>query len=433
MRPVAAILLAAAIAVGVAACGPSERAGRADGVVRLTYWPAQNEFERMLAAELAAEWNAAHPGIQVTVQPIPAGQSSEEVLLAAIVGGTTPDICSNVWPGIVNDFVRAGGLLALDAMPGFDSLVASRVPADLLDEFRSEDGRIYQMPWKTNPIMMQYNKRIFREAGYDTPPRTYSEYLDAAEKITADLDGDGQVDRWIGYRDIRPIWWQRYFDFYSFYIGASGGRTFYEHGEPALDVKAATEVFDFFASIYGRGYFPLTTYQGSAFVARTIATEFTGPWNISWLQENAPDMEYGYAPLPRPDDHEGPLHTYGDFKNMVVFADTPYPEEAWQFLQHLVTKQADLRLLQLTRQIPVRKDLLEDSTFAGFFADHPMVVPFAEQAPYTRGVDAVPSFQEILDAIAQEYDAAAVYRVRSPAEATEEAVERIRIIHEWSL
>ncbi len=427
---IAPILL---LLVLIAACGPTHRSGRSDSVVRLTYWPAQNEYERLLAGELAAQWNEAHPGVQVTVQPIPAGQSSEEVLLAAIVAGTTPDICSNIWPGIVNDFVRAGGVMALDDMPGFDSLVTSRLPEQIPDQFRSADGRLYQMPWKTNPIMMQYNKRIFREAGFDDPPGTYSEFLAAAEAITRDLDGDGQTDRWIGYRDIRPIWWQRYFDFYALYIGASNGKTFFSDGEPDLDTQAATDVFDFFAKIYGGGYFPITTYQGSAFVSTAVATEFVGPWNISWLQENAPDMEYDYAPLPVPDDHEGPPYTYGDFKNIVIFSDTRHPDEAWEFLQFLVTKQADLRLMELTKQIPVRRDLLTDSTFADFFERQPLVVPFAEQAPYTRGVDAVPSFQEILDAIAQEFEAAAVYRVRTPLEATEKAVGRIRVIHEWSL
>ena len=417
----------------LAACGGTERADQAAGIVRLTYWPAQNEHERLLANELAAEWNAAHPGVQVTVQPIPAGQSSEEVLLAAIVGGNTPDVCSNIWPGIVNSFVSAGGVLPLDDLPGFDSLMASRIPEQLLDQFVSDDGRLYQMPWKTNPTMMLYNKRIFREAGMDHPPATYSEYVAAAAKITRDLDGDGQVDRWIGYRDIRPIWWQRYFDFYAFYIGASGGKTFFEGGEPALDTAATSLVFDFFGKMYGNGYFPLTTYQGSAFVATAIATEFTGPYNISWMQENAKGMEYAYAPLPAPDDHEGPLHTYGDFKNIVIFSDTQHPAEAWEFVQYLVTREADLRLLETTRQIPVRRDLLTDSTFADFFARHPLVAPFARQAPFTRGVDAVPAFQEILDAIAQEYEAAAVYRVRTPDEATEKVVERIQVIHEWSL
>lgn len=432
-RIVQCLLACLAAMTVLGGCGSDRSAGSGDSVVRLTYWPAQNEAERRLANELAAEWNETHPGIQVNVQPIPAGQSSEEVLLAAIVAGTTPDVCSNIWPGVINDFVRSGGVLALDQFAGFDSLMQARMPAQAAEQFRSEDGHYYQLPWKTNPTMMLYNKRMLSSVGFDRPPQTYSEYLEAADKVTADLDGDGQIDRWMGYRDIRPIWWQRYFDFYAFYIGASGGRTLFRDGEPALDTSAAALVFEFFGDLYENDFFPLTTYQGSAFVSSKIATEFTGPYNISWMEENASGMDYAYAPLPAPDDHQGPLYTYGDFKNIAIFSSTEHPEEAWQFARYLVSRDADRRLLETTRQIPVRRNLLSDSTFAQFFAENPMVKPFAEQAPFTRGVDAVSSFQEILDALAQQYEAASVYRVRTPREATLEAVERINMIHEWSM
>ena len=418
----------------VGGCGPSaepEDAGA--GVIRLTYWSSQNAQERDLARRLTDEWNAAHPDVQVTVQPLPAGQSSEEVLLAAIVAGTTPDLCSNIWPGIIGSFVRAGGVVPLDRFASFDSLMQSRVPPDLLERFRAEDGHVYQIPWKTNPIMMLYNRGLFREAGVDAPPRTYGAYLDAADKVTADLDGDGHLDRWMGYRDVRPIWWQRYFDYYPFYIAASHGRTLFEEGDLALDTAASDQVFDFFQRIYQRHYFPVTTFQGSAFLAGKIATEFTGPWNIAFMEENAPPGgDYDYAPLPIPDGHVGPVYTYGDYKNIVIFSTTEHPEEAWAFAQFLVSKEADLQLLELTKQIPVRRGLLSDTTYADFFERNPKVRPFAEQAPFTRGVDDVASLQEVLDAIAQQFEAAAVYDVRTPREATRQAVERIRLIHEWS-
>lgn len=423
----------AAVFLLLAGCGHStDEVGSAEGPIRLVYWSAPNPQEQVLARELTDVWNAAHPDVQVTTQPLPAGQSSEEVLLAAIVAGTTPDLCSNIWPGILGDFVRAKGVLPLDTFPGFDSLMVSRVPEAVLEIFRAPDGHIYQIPWKTNPIMMLYNRGIFREAGVGKVPRTYSEYLDAAAKITADLDGDGRYDRWIGYRDIRPIWWQRYFDYYAFYIGASGGQTLFEDGHVAVDTAASNAVFRFFQKLYAHRYFPLTTFQGSPMVARKIATEFTGPWNVAWMEENAPaDLDYAYAPLPVPDDYTGPIYTYGDFKNIAIFSTTKHPEAAWRFARYLVTKRADLRLLEVTRQIPVREDLLTDSTFAHFFADHPMMTPFAEQAARTRSVDDVRSFQEVLDAIAQQFEAAS-YGAVTPAEATRRAVERIRVIHEWA-
>ncbi len=124
-------------------CGTDDAEGPGeDGIAHLTYWSSQNPGERRLAVELVDAWNEANPDVQVTVQPLPAGQSSEEVLLAAVVAGTTPDICSNIWPGIVSDFVRAGGVLALDTFPDFDSVMASRVPGDFVELLRAGDGYV---------------------------------------------------------------------------------------------------------------------------------------------------------------------------------------------------------------------------------------------------------------------------------------------------
>ncbi|MDX1741966.1 MAG: extracellular solute-binding protein, partial [Rhodothermales bacterium] len=373
------------------------------------------------------------PGVQVLVQPLPAGQSSEEVLLAAIVAGTTPDICSNIWPGIMRDFIRAGGVWRLSDFPDFDSLMQSRVPADMVEGFRSGDGGIYQIPWKTNPIMMLYNRSLFREAGIENPPRTYSEFLANAGRLTLDRNGDGELDQWAGYRRPLPIWHERRFDYYAFYIGASGGETLFQGEEVSIDTSVSNKVFAFFREVYRNRYFPLTTFQSSPILSGKIATEFVGPWQLGWLEQNAPEgFEYDFAPLPVPDDYEGPPYTFGDFKNIAIFSNTRHPQAAWEFAKYLVSKDADLALLESTKQIPVRKELLTDSTFAEFFIANPIVRPFAEQAPRTRGEDAVDSLQEILDAISQEFEAASVFGVYSPAEGTRRAIERIKLIHEWS-
>ena len=61
----------------------------------LLYWSANNPYEQEVARAVVKEWNAQHPDMPVHHQPIPEGQSSEEVILAAIAGRTTPDIYSN--------------------------------------------------------------------------------------------------------------------------------------------------------------------------------------------------------------------------------------------------------------------------------------------------------------------------------------------------
>lgn len=399
----------------------------------ITYWSSPNPQEYELAKELVEEWNAKLGNVQVLLQALPAGQSSEEVLLSAMVAGTTPDICSNIWPGITNDFIRAKGLIPLDVFDDYQEVMEQRVPTDILESVIAEDGHTYQIPWKTNPIMVQYNVKMFRDAGIDTFPRTYSEFLEAADKITKDIDGDGRIDQWMGFRDIRPIWWQRYYDYYTSYITASGGNTLFDKGDLAIDEKASNEVFDFYQQLYSKGYFPRSSLQGNAFLYNRIAVEFTGPWNISYLEKNAPpSLEYNFAPVPVPDHYEGEVYTYGDHKNIAIFSNTKHPKESWEFAKFLISKEADYRLLSFASQIPIRKELLTDPEFATFFRENPSLARFAEQAAYTRGVDNVRDFKEILDAVARYYEIAAVYGKITPEEATKEMISAIEVLREWN-
>lgn len=411
----------------------TDGSGSSPVVVQLTYWPAPNPQEVQLADTLVKRWNQLHPGIHVRMQPIPVSQSTEEVLLAAIAGKTTPDVCSNIWPGALREYTRAGGLIRLDQFPDFDSAIGARTPRDLLETFRSDDGHYYQMPWKSNPVMMFCNLRMFEDSGVPRAPRTYSEFYTAAQKLTRDLDGDGQIDVWAGERDIRPIWWQRLFDFYPFYIAASSGQTLFQAGQPRFENDAAVSVFQFFQECYRRNFFPHTYFQGGdPFLLEKKATHFAGPWEIATLRAQAPQIRYDVSPLPVPDHHTGPVYTYGDYKNIAIFGTTKHPREAWEFVKYLLQPDHDLLLLTVTDQIPVRGNLLTDPLFADYFKRNPMMRKFARQALYTRGVDAAPDLKEILDAISQAYEACAVYGKIAPADAVSEALQRMRMIVEWN-
>ena len=402
-------------------------------VVELTYWPAPNPQEVQLADSIVKEWNRKNPTIHVTMQPIPVSQSTEEVLLAAIAGRTTPDICSNIWPGALAEFTRLGGLIDLDRFSDFDSAVTSRTPKELVASLRDPNGHFYQMPWKTNPVMMFYNKRLFEQSGVTNVPRTYSEFYSAAQKVTKDTNSDGQTDVWMGERDIRPIWWQRWFDYYCFYIAASNGKTFFVNGVPSLDTEASSTVLQFFRTCYSENYFPHTFFQGGdPFLLERKATHFAGPYLIATLHSLAPNLRYGVIPIPVPDTHRGPVHTYGDYKNIAMFSTTKHPREAWEFIKYLVQAKYDLMLLQIANQIPIRSDLLTNPLFAEYFKNNPMMVEFAQQAVYTRSVDTAPDLKEIFDAISQEYEASAVYGRKSPIDATLAAQKRITVIVDWN-
>ncbi len=395
-----------------------------DNVVRLTYWPSSNPEEIELATSIVDEWNRTHPYIQVDMQPLPASQSSEEVLFTAVAAKTTPDICSNIWPGIVPEFALANALVALDKFKDFWDVAFLRTTKNILESFISKNGHIYQMPWKGNPIMMEYNVRLLRDAGIFKPPRTYAEFMNAAKELTRDTDGDGTIDQWIGIINVNPVWWHRFFDFYSLYIAASRGRTLFENGKVDFNNEYAKDVFRFLQEGFKKKYFPMGTLQGNQFLLEHVAIQFVGPWDIGFLEKNKPEnFEYDFAPLPVPEGTPEPILTYSDPKNIVIFSTTKHPEEAWEFVKFLISKENDLQLLKITYQMPFRKDLDIDPAFKKYFKENPKTLKFAKQISYTRGTDNIPQLKEIFDAIAQAFEYCCVYGQQTPEDAIKNATE----------
>ena len=187
MRSKILTVSAAVLALGMtAACGGgsgSSDAESATGPIKV--WLSNNPEEIAWGKAMVQEWNSAHPKEKVTAQEIPAGKTSEEVIGAAITAGNAPCLVFNTSPAAVPQFQKQGGLVALDDFSGAKDYIEAR-SGDSADQYQSPDGKFYQIPWKQNPVMIFYNKQLFKKAGIDTanpPLKTYDEFLATSKKI----------------------------------------------------------------------------------------------------------------------------------------------------------------------------------------------------------------------------------------------------------
>jgi len=404
---------------------------RASRNYALEYWSSNNAGEIAFSKWAVDRWNAAHPEAPVKFQPVPEGQSSEEIILAAVVAKTTPDIYSNIWQGTVEFYGKAGILVALDTLDGFMEFIRQRCDSATIAEITSEDGHIYQVPWKINPFMTIYNKRIFAELGLETPPQTYSAYLDAAKKFKKDTNGDGYVDQWFGNTSLKLAWYQRLFNFYPLYLAASGGMPLIVDNRANFNNEYAIGAFRFLQELYRQNYF--TKQEESAgqdlFVAEKFATKWTGPWEIEHLEKfKREGFDYGFYPMPVPDGHEGPIYTYCDPKSMVIFNTCPDPQLAFEFIKTMTDETGDLEFLKVTNQLPRRKDLDLLPAFLDHFAQNPRLQVFAEQAKHVRGVDNCEVLTEVFDIISQEYEACVIYQVKTPEDAIGDAEKAVNVL-----
>ncbi len=402
--------------------------GAHSGNDEILFWSSNNPYEQEIAKQVVAEWNALNPKSPVKHQPVPEGQTSEEVILASVAAKTTPDIYSNVWPGDVEFYVRAKSIVSLSDIPGAEQFLIERCGIETINGSRGLDGKLYQVPWKANPIMMMYNKKLFREVGYEQPPATYSEFLDAGEKLK-------KINKnyWLGLVDIRNLWKERFFDFYSLYLAASGGVTLLRQDSILFENDAAVDVFRFLQKVYLKGFFPMerTSGTGDLFLQGNLATRFTGPWEITRAERFKPEgFEYGFAPLPVPKKSSDQAYTYGDPKNIVIFTTCTKPKVAWEFVKFMISRKNDLLLLEKASQLPSRPTVLDDEIFQPYFKRNPHMADFARQAKHVRGIDQSPVMKEVFDAISQEYEASVVYGVKSAEKGIADAANRVRLILE---
>jgi len=397
----------------------------------ILYWCSNNTYEIQFAKLMADNWNKNNKDVLIKFQPVPEGRSSEEIILAAVVGNTTPDIYSNMWQGDVEAYAQAGVLVAFDTLKGFMDFINERCDSEVIEEIRSLDGHIYQIPWKINPIMLIYNEKILSDLGLSKPPQTYSDFYEASAKFQKDANGDGYIDRWFGYSEVLVTWWQRFFDFYPLYLAASGGAPLVKENRAVFDNEYAVSVFKFLRMLYKKNYFSreqLSARQ-DVFLSSIIATRFTGPWEISHADKFKPEgFEYNFLPIPVPDDHKGPVYTYGDPKNIVIFKTCNNPQTAWEYIKTLINLDGDLNLLQITNQIPRRKNISIDDYFDEYFNQNPKMKVFANQSRYVRGTDASPVLKEVFDLISQEYEACVIYGIKTPEQAIKDASDAVNLL-----
>ncbi|MEO5906849.1 MAG: extracellular solute-binding protein [Saprospiraceae bacterium] len=403
-----------------ASCGNREQESTS-----LVFWSSTNAQEIDFSRKYIALWNSNPSNKPIDFQPVPEGQSSEEVVLAAVVGMTTPDIYANMWQGDVEDFAQSGVLTALDTLDGFMEFLYARCDSSVIKEITSQDGHIYQIPWKVNPIMMMYNPKVFEIAGISDVPDEYEDYLEAGRKLK-------QKNLMLGISETGAIWWQRFFNFLPLYYAASGGMPLVENGKAVFNNEYSVGVFTFLQKLYSNGYFPREQLKGQSdpFLASRLAITFTGPWTIPYNEQfKADGFEFEFAPVPLSDTSSAPIYSYGDPKNIVIFNTCRDPQSAWRFLKTILTTEADKDFLELSGQMPRRKDLDSNPLFLSYLESHHKLLAFAKQAKYVRGIDSQTHMKEVLDLISAEYEACVVYGKKDPREAIEDAAKAVELLY----
>lgn len=421
MRTASARLLCGMTAVLVlAACGGGSTAGstasQSHGPIKI--WYSTNAQEVAWGQAMVNAWNQAHPNEKVTGEQIPAGKSSEEVIGAAITAGTTPCLIYNTAPAAVPPFQKQGGLVNLSQFPDGNSFLESRT-GDRAKQYRSPDGGYYQMPWKTNPVMIFYNKDVFQKAGLDPDHpqlQTYDQVLSAAEQVVA----KGGVHAAIWPAPTSEFF-QSWFDYYPLFIAQTRGKQLVENGQPQFDNSNGLAAARFWRQLYAKNLAPTEAAQGDPFGTGQAAMAIVGPWAIAAYDK----VHWGVVPVPTSSaTPPGQIYTFSDEKSIGMYSSCKNRGTAWDFLKFTTSKDSDGQLLTTTGQMPMRTDL--PGAYSSYFQSHPDYTQFAQQAGRTVEVPNVPNSVEMWQEFRTAYSSSVISGNQPIDQAFKQAADKIK-------
>ena len=419
-RAKSGLTLGISLCLIAAACGggggATEGASEATGPIDI--WYSDNPEEIKWGKKVVADWNKDNPDQEITGEQIPAGETSEEVIGAAITAGNTPCLVFNTAPAAVPQFEKQGGLVSLSSFSDGASYIEERA-GEVAEQYKSPDGGYFQMPWKLNPVMIFYNKDIFEKAGLDPedpPLATHDEFLQTSQTL---------VDKGGVTAAIWPAptseFFQSWFDYYPLFIAETGGQQLVEGTEPQFASDEGAAVADFWAQMYADGLAPKEADNGVAFAEGESAMAIVGPWAIAVYG----DLNWGVAPVPTADGTAPEeTYTFSDEKSVGMYSSCENQGTAWEFLKFATSEANDGAFLEATGQMPMRTDIT--TVYADYFKDNPESEIFADQASRVAEVPNVPNSIEMWQEFRDAYSASVIFAKSAPDEALPAAADSIQ-------
>ncbi len=364
------LILAAVIAtvVLVSGCGGSGASSNAssNGHVNIVMWHGYTETEAVAIKKLAAEFNASHPSITVSVQSYGNSDYALQKVLAAIAGGKPPDI-SYLYGSWAPNIATNPGVVSLNKLiaadPSFnwnDFYTVERQQATV-------GGKIIGVPALVDNLALVYNKKLFAQAGLSPPTAnwTWTDFENAAMKLT---DPAKKQFGWAYVNDGSEDTVWRYWAM----LWQAGGSILSPDGKhAAFDSPAGVKALTLLQSLAQHHSIYLDNGSDnylSVFTAGHIGMLWTGPWDLANITQSK--MSYGVQILPGDLNHQ----TISGPDNWVVFNNgSARTKAAWVFLKWLTSPSIDLKWALMTGDLPIRASVGRLRGYAQFVKKYPGV------------------------------------------------------------
>jgi multiple sugar transport system substrate-binding protein len=204
----------------------------------LTHW-APDTVAKLEAA--AATYTQAHPDTKITVRAVPFGDLLTTLRTSG--GGAGGATIAGIYDAWLPDLAKDQLVAAVPEAIAADT--KANWPAGVIGA-ASIGGVLYGIPNEIDVYALNYNKKLFAEAGIAEPPKTWDEFLAAAEKLTDKAKGQqgfGLINSWAA-GVLHP---------FSSLLVSNGG-DLVVNGKPTLDSEAAKQTFELYEKLIKSGY-----------------------------------------------------------------------------------------------------------------------------------------------------------------------------------
>lgn len=424
--------LGACLALALTACSSGDSSGGASGdqAGTVSLWHFFSDREADVLQSVVDDFEASHPGVTVDVHP---GQDDEK-LRKAIAAGSDVDVAISYSTDIVGNFCQSGAFQDLGPFIQRDGVDLDALP-DQVRAYTEFDGVRCAMPLLADAYGLYYNKTLLADAGIAEPPKTLEDLqADALALTTYNPDGSIKTlgfNPWMGWQENAPA-----------HLAPAVGATWFDDqgaanisGDPAW-----AEIIDWQKAFVDQiGVDKLQKFSAASadefsadndFQTGRVAMVMDGEWRVAFIDDQAPDIDYGTAPFPVAADHQD-LYGGGYITGNIagIAKGTKNVDLAWSLLKYLttdtgaVTKLADgLKNVPTTTDALTATDLHGNAHFATFLDiatdPHTLTTPpsangagyqlaFADWwAGYQAG-DAVSDLTPLLTDVDDQIDAAA--------------------------
>jgi multiple sugar transport system substrate-binding protein len=414
MRRLAAVMVVLLLALTAGACGGSDepKATSSGAAGDITFWTGFTDRELGVMKDVVADFEKTHPNIHVKV----VGGISDDKIVAAIRGGNAPDVAHSFDAGAyAGAYCGNGAWIDLADYMKRDGVSEDIFPA-VTQKYSTFEGTRCALPMLADAYGLYYNKDMFAKAGIAGPPKTVSELMDDAKKLTVrNPDGSLEVvglDPFNGfYENVSAHWAPQW-----------GVDWTDESGKSILSTTPGwAQMFEWQKELIDwYGYDNLVRFQAKAgdefspqqaFERGKLAMNLDGEWRVAFIAAEHPELNYGTAPLPVADDQPdlyGSGYTSGSIIGIPKTSDNK--DAAWELLKYLGTDTGALvKMTNEIRNVPTTSEALDSSEIKPDDNFNVFLDVFSNENTRTTPVTVVGSAnQDLVDAFAAKYQAGKV-------------------------